>query len=229
MKQVKGLLFDFNGTLFFDSEIQIRCFQDAFNKYGLPQHSRSFILENIFGKSNAQIFSDVFCPNATEQQKVEFDAWKEEKYLDMIRQESDRYFIDTNVCAMLDYLKDNHIPYCIATGSPKQNVDFYFTELGLDRWFSYDNIVYTTGEFPGKPHPDIYIIAANRLGLDPSECAVFEDGTSGIRAANSAGIATVIALWEECLPSPIIGNVHTDAQYHSFANWREILSDLGLA
>ena len=229
MKQVKGILFDFNGTLFFDSELHMRCFEEAFDKFGLPNRGRSFILQNIFGRTNAQIFGEVYLPNPTEEQIEGFELWKEGKYMEMIRREPDSFKLDSNVCEMLDYLKENSIPYCIATGSPLMNVEFYINELGIDRWFTMENIVYSDGTFPGKPCPDIYMIAADRLGLKPCECAVFEDGTSGIRAANSAGAASVIAVWEEGFPSPIVGDAKVDAQYHSFAQWREMLSALGLA
>jgi HAD superfamily hydrolase (TIGR01509 family) len=79
-------------------------------------------------------------------------------------------------------------------------VSFYIKNLGLDRWFSEDNMVWDNGAFPGKPAPDIYRLAAAKLGLSPSECLVYEDGTSGILAANRAE-ATKIAIQRHLLKS----------------------------
>ncbi len=55
-------------------------------------------------------------------------------------------------------------------------------------------IVYDNGHRPGKPAPDIYLEAANRLELKPSQCVVVEDSQSGIEAAQAAGIGCIIAL-----------------------------------
>ena len=76
--------------------------------------------------------------------------------------------------------------------------------------------------------PDIYELAAKRLGLDCSECAVFEDGTSGMRSANAARAARVIGVWEQGLPSPLSHGVRVDAVYHDLCDWREILRSIGL-
>ncbi|MFO0703197.1 MAG: HAD family hydrolase [Patescibacteria group bacterium] len=47
---------------------------------------------------------------------------------------------------------------------------------------------------PGKPAPDIYLITANKLGLEPKDCMVIEDSKSGLASATSAGIGAVVAL-----------------------------------
>ena len=57
-----------------------------------------------------------------------------------------------------------------------------------------NKIVYADGTLPGKPAPDIYIKAAEKLGLKPEECIVVEDAISGIEAAKSAGIGKIIAI-----------------------------------
>ena len=229
MPSIKGLIFDFNGTLFYDTELHLRAFEDCFIKYGTPARSREFMLERFFGRSNSDIFRGHYLPCATDEQLSEFEEYKEGLYQELIIREPDRYRLSDDVCSMLDYLKSSDIPYCIATGSPKKNVDFYLKSLGLDRWFSYDNIVYTTGEFRGKPAPDIFLIASERLGLSPAECAVFEDGTSGITAARAAGIGKVIAVWEAGYPSPLRDGLTVDADYRDFSDWRNIFSsDLGL-
>ena len=57
-----------------------------------------------------------------------------------------------------------------------------------------DKIVYANGKIPGKPAPDIYLIAAQNLGLDPKDCIVVEDAISGINAAENAGIGKIIAM-----------------------------------
>ena len=225
---VKGLLFDFNGTLFFDSEYHLRAFSSFYRHYGLPVKSDEYIVNNVFGRANGEIFREEFIADATDEEVAAFSESKEIKYRELCDRHPEKFVLGDGVDDMLDYLVENSIPFCMATGSPYDNVKFYFDKLGIGKWFSLDNIVYCDGTFPGKPAPDIYRIAAQRLGLDVSECAVFEDGTSGIISANTAGAAKVIAVWEEGLPSPITDSTRIDGAYHSFADWRQMLASIGI-
>ena len=95
---------------------------------------------------------------------------------------------------MLDYLKSQNIPMTIATMAGWENVGFYIEEFKLDKWFDVDKIVYSNGKIPGKPAPDIFKIAADKIGLNPKDCVVVEDAIAGINAAKSAGIGKIIAI-----------------------------------
>lgn len=225
---IKGFLFDFNGTLFFDSQCHLDAFDLLFDRYGLKRRDRQYMIENVFGKNNKSIFLEQFCPDATESDIKSFEIIKEQLYMDICLSNSQALKLCDGAQDLLDHLKKHSIPYCIATGSPLENVKFYFEHLGLDRWFTLDNIVYTDGTFHGKPAPDCYILAAKRLGLSPSECVVFEDGTSGIKAARAAGASKVIAVWEKGLPSPLLDGVYADEVHHDLSDWCGILSRLGI-
>ena len=78
--------------------------------------------------------------------------------------------------------------------SEKDNVDFYIKEFDLAKWFDIGKIVYADGTIPGKPAPDIYVKAADKLNLTPQDCIVVEDAVSGIEAARNAGIGKIIAI-----------------------------------
>ncbi|MBE6577065.1 MAG: HAD family phosphatase [Ruminococcaceae bacterium] len=225
---IKGLLFDFNGTLFFDSDIQLDSFKRCYARYGIIPPDDDYIFKNIFGMQNTAIFKQYFFEDATEEQIADFINFKEKTYISLCREQKDRLHLCEGAPELLDYLKKKGIPVCIATGSERENVEFYFECLGLGRWFTYDTVVYTDGTFRGKPYPDIYEIAAKRLGLDPSQCAVFEDAGGGMRAANAAGAGKTVALYESWLPSPIPDDVKVDAVYHSLTDIKGLLSDLGI-
>ena len=224
---IKGILSDFNGTLFFDSEYHASAFQKCCEKYGIPVFDKQYIVNNIFGRDNEEIFKKNYVADATAEQLAEFENYKEKLYTESCIADPEHFHLCDGVPEMLDFLKENSIPYCIATGSPLQNVNFYFEYLGLGKWFDMQNLVYCDGSFPGKPAPDIYLLAARRLGLDPSECAIFEDGTSGMRSARAAGAAKVIGVWEKGLPSPITDDAYPDSIYHDFTEWKKMLSELG--
>ena len=74
------------------------------------------------------------------------------------------------------------------------NVEFYIKEFELAKWFDIDKIVYSNGKIPGKPAPDIFMIAAEKIGLNPCDCVVVEDAIAGIKSAESAGIGKIIAI-----------------------------------
>ncbi len=227
-KNIKGILFDFNGTLFFDSQLHINAFKKYFTEHGKDEPTAEFIVREVFGKSNQRIYSDFFVPNPTDEQWQKFGDDKEGLYRGFCLEDPSLMQYTRGVPAMLDYLKANHIPYCLATGCGMDNLSFYMEHMDMGRWFTLDNIVYFDGSFAGKPAPDTYILAAQKLGLDTSECLVFEDGTSGIISAQSAGAAAVVCVCEETLPSPLVGDIKVDGVHHSFEDWQSILADFGI-
>ena len=226
-KNIKGFLFDFNGTLFFDSELHIRAFKKYFTEHGKEEPTAEFITKNIFGRPNPRIYSDNFNPNPTDEEWMEFADEKEGLYREFCLNSPELMQYTKGAPEFLDYLKENNIPFCLATGSGMDNLSFYIEQMDLGRWFTLDNIVYFDGSFQGKPEPDTYILAAKKIGLDASECAVFEDGTSGIISARRANAGAVIGVYEPSMPSPITDEVKCDEIYHDFTQWKEILKNLG--
>jgi len=82
------------------------------------------------------------------------------------------------------------IPRCIASSSSIDRLQLCLSILNLADQFGGN--VFSADMVPrGKPHPDIFLLAADRLGVDPKSCLVIEDSTSGIRAAVAAGMTAV--------------------------------------
>ena len=225
---LKGILFDFNGTLFFDSAFHMEAFRRIFPKYGHPVPSDEWMMKNCFGPSNANIYRTTVNPSATDSEIKDFSDTKENTYRTLCLESPHIFHLVDGAVELLDYLKENGIPFCLATGSDIDNVNFYMKHLGIDRWFSEANMVYTNGTFKGKPNPDIYEIAAKKIGLDPSECLVFEDGASGILAANAAKAGALTVVHEATAPSPLSDELKVDGVYHDLKEWKKILADYGL-
>ncbi len=81
------------------------------------------------------------------------------------------------------------IPFAVVSGSPRASIVKTLTTLGLlDR---FETIVGAEDYTHGKPHPEPFLTAAKRLGVDPQKCLVFEDGEPGIASAKSAGMRWV--------------------------------------
>jgi HAD superfamily hydrolase (TIGR01509 family) len=84
----------------------------------------------------------------------------------------------------------SHLPRCIASSSSIDRLQLCLSVLALEAEFG--NHVFSADMVErGKPHPDIFLFAAERLGADPNECLVIEDSAGGIKAAVAAGMTTV--------------------------------------
>ena len=82
-----------------------------------------------------------------------------------------------------------HIPFAVVSGSRRSSVVGSLTALGLlDK---FDTMVCAEDYRHGKPAPDCFLMAAERLGVAPSDCLVFEDTDLGIEAATAAGMLSV--------------------------------------
>lgn len=190
----KGIIFDFNGTLFFDSEKHL----EAWREYSRRLRGAAFTDEEMrkymFGRTNEDIIAYAIQKHPTAEQVKKLGYEKEALYRDMCRKDPDNFKLAPGAIEFLNFLKEKKIPRTIATMSEKENVDFYIEGFNLEQWFDVEKIVYSDGSMRGKPAPDIYEIAAKKLGLPPCECIVVEDALSGIEAAQAAGIGKIIAI-----------------------------------
>lgn len=81
------------------------------------------------------------------------------------------------------------LPMSVASGSEPETVHACLTNTGLIHLFQ--TIITPRDVARGKPAPDMFLLAAERMGVNPVECLVFEDGQSGLDAAKAAGMQTV--------------------------------------
>jgi beta-phosphoglucomutase len=118
--------------------------------------------------------------------QAQFDTWLKEKnedYLQYIgRMDSSEILPD--VPRVLDYLRERDIP--MALGSASKNAKAILEKVELTSYFK--TIVDGTEVVRAKPDPEVFLIAATRLGVAPSNCVVLEDALAGIEAANTAGM-----------------------------------------
>ncbi len=92
----------------------------------------------------------------------------------------------------MEYLLLKKIPFTIATASDLYNLKFYFEHLNLARYFDIPKIVYSNGKVKSKPNPEIFIKAMDILKINATQTLIFEDSTSGIRAAENSNAKKII-------------------------------------
>lgn len=225
---LRGVLFDFNGTLYFDNQMDINSLNRSLCEFGGEARDVHYIVSNIFGRDNFTVFRQNVREDATEEELWAFCRLKSDLYMQNCRSMPGGSTLAKGAAEMLDTLKARGIPYCLATGSEWYRVEFYMEHLGLDRWFMPDNIVFADGTYPCKPAPDIYQLAARKIGLEPKDCLVFEDGSSGIISANRAGAGAVVLVHEEGYPCPLNDDVKIDGEFHDFSDWKTIFNEYGI-
>lgn len=97
----------------------------------------------------------------------------------------------TAVPEVLDVIESEHgrLPFAVVSGSTRESVSASLASLKLlDK---FETLVCAGDYRHSKPHPEGFLLAAERLGVDPKDCLVFEDTTMGIEAAAAAGMASV--------------------------------------
>ncbi|HIZ29105.1 MAG TPA: HAD family phosphatase [Candidatus Adamsella sp.] len=193
MKRYKSVIFDFNGTLVFDTANHDRAWKIITSKYREKPFSDEELEKNIHGRTNKAIFEYITGRELNAAEVDKFSTEKELIYQKLCREDKNFRLI-RGAEDFLNYLRDNKIPRTIATASNRMNVDFYVEMLHLERWFDLDKIVYDDGTLEGKPSPDIYEKAAKILQTKPEDCIVFEDAILGIESASRAGIGKIIAV-----------------------------------
>ena len=189
---VRGCIFDFNGTLLFDTPAHADAWRAFLLEEGIAVTDAD-IQKHIQGRPNPDILRH-FLGELTDQEILTCSKRKEEKYRAVCLQKNDWFRLVDGVPEMFDRLQAEGVPFTIATSSQWDNVSFYFEHLGLDRWFTPETLVFDDGKMRGKPAPDIYLRAMALIGCRPEECAVFEDSLSGIQAGRAAGAGWIVAV-----------------------------------
>lgn len=87
---------------------------------------------------------------------------------------------------LLDFLYENDVPMAIASSSPMDEILENLEKLNIKKYFRVLTSGYEVAH--GKPAPDVFLLAAEKLGMAPDQCFVFEDAPNGVRAAYSAGM-----------------------------------------
>ena len=211
----KGIIFDYNGTLFFDSKKHYDAWKLFSKQLRGYEFSDDEMRNHMFGRTNEDIISYAIGKKPDRELCQKLAKEKESLYRQMCLKDRENFHFAPYATDFLDFLCKKNIPHTIATMSEKDNVDFYIKEMNLPKWFDVSKIVYDDGTIPGKPAPDIYLKAAKNLNLLPEQCIVVEDAVSGIKAAKNAGIGYIVA----------IASLESKELYKNMSEVNEIISD----
>jgi HAD superfamily hydrolase (TIGR01509 family) len=141
----------------------------------------------MHGKRNSELVNDLIGSNLSEEIVFAHGAEKERVFREMMLEEGiERYRIP----GLPEFLeRHKNLPMAIGSNAEQANIDFILDSFGLRHYFK----VTVNGQQVDrpKPFPDIYLKAAELLGLEPRECIVFEDSPTGAQAGMAAGMRVV--------------------------------------
>lgn len=183
-----GAIFDLDGTLVDTCALHERAWANLAHSIALPM-SRAFFLEH-FGRRNEPIIATL-CERAGHAAPPaarihELAERKEEEFRAML---AANFPAMPGSHALLHALRDAGWRLAVGSSAPPTNVDAHLRGLGCPELF--ETVVTGACVTRGKPDPDVFLLAAERLRLQPSRCIVIEDAVPGIEAAHRAGMVCV--------------------------------------
>ena len=186
----KGILFDFNGTMFFDSP-KHKIAWDVFSRKYRGKPITDEEMEHMHGQTNQQIIK-ILMGDMSEEESTKLSEDKEALYREICAQEPESFHLVPGLSELLDQLKEEGVPMTICSASIKANIDFFISSFRLDRWFDVNKIVYDDGLHENKIA--MFQDGAQRIGVPIDQCIVIEDSLSGIDFAYRCKVAGIIAI-----------------------------------
>ena len=183
----KGFIFDLDGVIVDTAKYHYLAWKKLANELGFEfTEEQNEMFKGVSRKRCLEILLDIGNVEATKDQ---FDKWMVEKNTDYLKyiDKMDGSEILPDVTKKLDFLKVNKQP--IALGSASKNAKPILDKVGLLSYF--DAIVDGNNVTRAKPDPEVFLIAAEQLGVEANNCLVFEDAVAGIQAANNANMTSI--------------------------------------
>ncbi len=194
IEDIIGVIFDFNGTMFFDSDKHIKAWTMYMEELTGEKLSDEEVDRYVKNMSGRQLLEHYLGYEISDDMYEQLAEEKENIYRRLCMADKDNLKLAPGLEKFLDYLTEFNIPRTIATTAPMSNVMFYFETFDLYRWFDTDKLVFHDKRLRDKPYPDQYLVACKMINKEPSKCMVFEDSESGIKSATAAGIKYIVAV-----------------------------------
>ncbi len=187
----KGIILDFNGTLVWDTPLHQEGWIKFCADFGMRLTEKDY-LNTVHGRTTEDILSRLFDRPIMGDELYELSEKKEAAYRAACIEHPEIYRLAPGVENFLNFLHEFEIPATIATGSDPINLNFFIESLRLDKWFNTDLFLCNDGSVKNKPEPDIYVLAAEKLGLRPEQTVIVEDTYYGALSASKAGAGYLI-------------------------------------
>lgn len=180
----KALIFDMDGTLVDNMNTHRQTWLLWAKREGIELSE-----EEILAQTHGTIGEIVarFFPGRSKEGLFEIGERKEALYRELY---APHLRLIAGCDDLLDWAKQTGMPLALATAGDATNIAFTLDGLNIRSYFS----AFVGGEdvTHGKPHPEVFLAAAAKLGIEPSDCLVFEDSPAGVEAARRAGMKCIV-------------------------------------
>lgn len=191
---IKGVIFDFNGTLFFDSLKHEQAWNIMAEKFrGYPM-SKEELTTNMHGRKNKEVLEMILGRKLNADDANRLSQEKEAIYRQMCIEDPAHFQLVEGAVSLFEQLKEKGIPMTIASASIKENMDFFIAHFHLANYFDTNVFVYDDGSYQNKT--DMFLQSAKNLHVTAKECVIIEDSVSGVQCANAVEAYRVIVINE---------------------------------
>jgi beta-phosphoglucomutase family hydrolase len=181
----EAVIFDLDGTLIDNNSYHIEAWKVFYKNIGKP-FSKEEYMQNINGRINSDIFNYIFSTTLSPEMIEMYSNEKEAMYRELYKQ-----YIKP-IDGLIDFLEElekEKIPKAIATSGLPPNINFMFEHVPIKKY--YADVIDASQISKGKPHPEIFLKAAEAVKANPENCVAFEDSVAGIRSAKAANMKVV--------------------------------------
>jgi beta-phosphoglucomutase len=180
----RGVIFDLDGVLVDSGWAHKQSWYDLAEKEGLSMTDGFFY--STFGMQNYQIIPMLLGRNATPEEVDRLSDWKEQRYREIM---AEKLVPVEGAKSLLSDLKIEGFRLAVGSSAPRANLGLVLDCTDLRDYFD----AYVTGQdvTRGKPAPDTFLKAAEKLAINANRCVVVEDAVQGVEAGRAAGMAVV--------------------------------------
>jgi HAD superfamily hydrolase (TIGR01509 family) len=181
---VAAVIFDLDGVIVDSEPYSMQALVDVLREHGIEPTPAE--LGNSYGRKITEDLAEYFARHRVTADLAAAIARKRARYYELA---AGRLAPFPGVLGLLGRVRARGYRLALASSGDPDKVAFSMAALGLDGRF--DAVVTGDEIVHSKPHPDIYLMAARRLGVDPRRCVAIEDAPSGVLAAKRAGMRCV--------------------------------------
>ena len=180
----EAVLWDLDGVIADTKVYHFRAWQELFEGKGLNFTEEQF--RDYFGRRNDTIARDILGNDISRDELTIIIAEKEGYFR---RNIANRIEALPGALALIRALKEGKIKMALASSSDPDNLRLVIQGLGIEDYFQA--VAYGKEVTEGKPSPEVFLLAAKKLGVSPRDCVVIEDAVAGVTGAKRAGMKCV--------------------------------------
>jgi beta-phosphoglucomutase family hydrolase len=181
----RAVIWDLDGTLIDSSAYHWEAWQAVMAVESFTLTYDEYVAD--FGKRNDEILRGRLGADLPEEFIARVSLAKEENYRHLVRTKGLELLPGARF--WLERLRSNGWMQALGTSAPRGNIDAVFGALGIGEFF--DAVMSSEEVKAGKPEPDVFLVAAQRMNVEPADCIVIEDAPAGIEAARRAGMKSI--------------------------------------